>query len=120
MRSSEGNQRIAKGCHVLSADPALLGLALAAMVLQVLDIWTTNAILAAGGRERNPVVRWCMARCGRWWWVPKLAVVGLALVALVAEDADWRLVAGLDLAYVAVVGQNLWQMRRMGLLRRGR
>jgi hypothetical protein len=99
-------------------DTRVMVLALAVLVLQLLDVWTTNTILAAGGRERNPLVRWCMARFGRWWWGPKLVLVGLALAALLDEEADWRLLAVLVLVYVGVVGQNLWQMRRMRLPRR--
>jgi len=38
----------------------------------VADIYLTNRILAKGGTELNPLMRWCMDRLGDSWMMPKV------------------------------------------------
>lgn len=89
--------------------------------LQIPDILTTNAILAAGGRELNPVMRLCMRLSSAWrlpwlpWWMPKMAltIAGAGYLGA-SEDTDALLVLVLlVLTYLAVVGSNLVQLRRL-------
>ena len=48
-------------------------------LLQLGDGWTTWRILAAGGQELNPAMRWLMDAVGV---VPALAVKGVAVVVI--------------------------------------
>jgi hypothetical protein len=48
--------------------------ALAIAVGQAFDVATTNAVLASGGAELNPVMRLSMTELGSLWWLPKAAV----------------------------------------------
>jgi uncharacterized protein DUF5658 len=48
--------------------------ALAIAIVQVLDVATTDAALASGGTELNPVMRLSMATFGSLWWFPKAAI----------------------------------------------
>jgi len=41
---------------------------------QALDVATTNAVLASGGAELNPLMRISMAKLGSLWWLPKAAI----------------------------------------------
>lgn len=91
------------------------------VLLQVPDILTTNAILAAGGRELNPAMRLCMRLSAAWglpwlpWWMPKLTMTLAGACYLgVSEGLDALVaLALLVLAYLAVVGSNLVQLRRL-------
>lgn len=47
------------------------------VVLQVLDVISTNLALKHGAVEANPVVRRFMGCFGRLWWLPKVSL-GLA------------------------------------------
>jgi hypothetical protein len=101
----------------------MLNWTLAALLvfLQIPDILTTNAILAAGGRELNPVMRLCMRLSSAWrlswlpWWMPKMAVAMAGAWILGAAQGTDALVVLilLVLAYLAVVGSNLVQLRRL-------
>jgi hypothetical protein len=48
--------------------------ALAIATVQILDVATTNAALASGGAELNPIMRLSMANLGSLWWLPKAAI----------------------------------------------
>ncbi|MBK6800355.1 MAG: hypothetical protein IPG83_02390 [Novosphingobium sp.] len=86
----------------------LLLIALAA--LQALDGLTTRRILAQGGRELNPVMRFAFAKLGFW---PAMALKGtgvLALAAWVAGQAGPIAPALLAVIYAAVVAWNWRQI----------
>lgn len=42
------------------------------IALMVADISLTSKILAKGGRELNPLMRWCMNKLGDNWMIPKV------------------------------------------------
>ena len=88
------------------------------VALQVPDILSTNAILARGGRELNPVVRAFM-RLGRWWWLPKVAVCAWAawLIAAMGVVEAVACLAVLNVIYLLVVVSNLRQLGRQRKLR---
>lgn len=91
---------------------ALLG---ALVILQGADIWSTWRVLAAGGRELNPVVAEFIARLGL---LPGLVAVKLpptlaAVAATYYGLLPWWLLAGLCALYVGVVANNLRALRRM-------
>ena len=52
-------------------------------VLQVLDVITTNRVLANGGWEGNPLGALAIAFFGGYWAVPKLALVALCATFMV-------------------------------------
>lgn len=77
-------------------------------LLQAGDWWTTRTVLAQGGRELNPAIRWLMERLG----VDAALAVKCALVLAIAT-ATGPVVAWIGVAmYTVVVGWNAFQMRR--------
>ena len=44
------------------------------VLLGVLDVISTNMVIAAGGTEMNPIVSWTMEQLEHWWQMPKLAI----------------------------------------------
>ena len=92
-----------------------LGALIGALIfmLGLLDVVSTNLVIAAGGSELNPIVTWLMERLENWWHVPKLAlhiVAGL----LVYHVLQSRLAAGcaflLIIFYGVVVQNNFAQL----------
>lgn len=53
----------------------LAGFAIAILVLNYFDVWTTNANFKLGGGEANPVMAWCQRKFGKAWWVPKTLLI---------------------------------------------
>lgn len=83
------------------------------ILLGILDVVSTNLVIAAGGNELNPVVAWFMDSLDHWWHVPKLALHVLAGV-LAYHALRSRLAAGcavvLIIFYCAVVQNNFAQL----------
>ena len=85
-------------------------LLLAAMLVfvGVLDVISTNAALAAGNAEANPLVAAFQRHWGIWWFVPKLSI-HIALAAMVlwlpSRRMIWNARAGVIL-YVAIITSN--------------
>lgn len=48
------------------------------VVLGILDVVSTNLVLAAGGVELNPIVALWMKHLDSWWHLPKLLIHLLA------------------------------------------
>lgn len=76
-------------------------------VLQILDVISTNRVLAAGGWEANPAMVAAQAHLGAWWWLPKLT--GMGVVALVMARWPLRFVAIATGVMGLVVVNNLSQ-----------
>lgn len=85
-------------------------------VLQVADAWTTLRILANGGVERNPVMRWLIQAAGaEAAMILKVLFVWAALALGHAADAFDHypaVVYAVTLLYIAVVVNNLVVLRR--------
>ena len=79
----------------------------AILVLQALDVLTTNHVLALGGHEGNPIVQAGQAYLGAFWWLPKLAMA----VVLIPVMDRWpvRKVVPIACLLSAVVINNLVQ-----------
>ncbi len=72
------------------------------ILLQLTDVLTTNSLMAAGGRELNPVMAAAIANCGSFWWLPKL-VVALICALIFVQGRTRYVAAGAALASVAVL-----------------
>ena len=83
------------------------------VLLGILDVISTNLVIAAGGSELNPIVLWIMESLDHLWYVPKLALHVLAGV-LVYHVLQSRLAATCTVAlivfYSAVVHNNFAQL----------
>ena len=44
------------------------------LILQFLDVVSTNQALARGSQELNPIIALAQTELGAAWWLPKLAV----------------------------------------------
>ena len=89
-----------------------LALFVALVVLQFLDYMTTTHILAAGGRELNPVMQWLFDRLGT-----EQALLTKGFVVILAGGLcrlyDNTLALGIIVAvYVAVIAWNLYQIAK--------
>ena len=73
-------------------------------VFQAADIATTSiAIRIPGLHEVNPVMAWCMTQFGLLWWVPKLALIALAILTLKPIRSHWPLTALAGLMFLVVL-----------------
>lgn len=80
------------------------------IVLGILDIISTNLVLAVGGVELNPIVAWSMEQLESWWHMPKLIVhlvAGLLVFHLLNSRFTAALAFLLVLLYGLVVHHNL-------------
>ena len=77
-----------------------------AIALMVADIYLTNKVIANGGTELNPLMRWCMDKLGENWMMPKVMLT-LSLLAVL-----FTMPSPLPLIVVCVVqaGIVLWNI----------
>jgi hypothetical protein len=77
------------------------------VALEIADIATTNHVFAIDSTawELNPVMAWCMGNLGALWWLPKLAVIGFAILAVRRLPVRGYMAA--TLLNVAIVASNL-------------
>jgi len=73
---SEATLAIAKRTNGTRMMGAVIGILI--IGLGILDVISTNLVLAAGGTELNPVVAWIMDGLDSWWPIPKMALHILA------------------------------------------
>ena len=98
---SRNNRRLRSWARVL---------ALAMVIVGGLDLVSTNAALAAGQLEGNPLLRSIQSDLGPWWSLPKMAF-HLALAYLVLWIPSRRMLATgavVSVAYVLLVANNLF------------
>ncbi len=83
-------------------------LSLFLVVVAGLDVISTNAALAAGHMEGNPVLRAIQADLGAWWSIPKIGV-HLILGLLILWHPSLRMVSMACLVvvgYIAIIINN--------------
>ncbi len=100
-RESRKNERLMHWGRVLAAALVIIG---------GLDIVSTNAALAAGQIESNPLLRSLQADMGSWWSLPKMAV-HLVLAYLVLWIPSKRMLATgavVSAAYVLLAANNFY------------
>jgi len=94
-------------------------LLLGVLVLNLADMWLTNAVLSRGGAEVNPAMRWLMHRLGV---LPAMLIAKIAGAAVplwygyTVAGNTWlfcALVIGLAGFYGWVVYHNWRQLRRI-------
>lgn len=76
--------------------------------LQVADVWTTHAVLAAGGWEGNPAMAWLIGWAPDWWEIPKLAIMAGCAAFMTRWPVRW--IAGAVVLMAAVVLSNVAQI----------
>jgi hypothetical protein len=80
------------------------------VALNVADYLTTKKGLRLGAREANPAMRWVIDKAG----VEGLAVLKLAFIALlIYHSIPTKVLIILIVLYGAVVGNNLYQIRKI-------
>jgi len=85
------------------------GFLVAALVLAVgaMDVWSSNAVLSAGGGvEVNPLHRWTQMNWGAWWMAPKMLIH--VLVAAMVVWFPGRAVLATISPIVALTGYIVW------------
>lgn len=80
-------------------------------ILQYMDFITTKKIIANGGSEDNPIMRRAINAFGSNWWVVKVMAVFPTAALALSGGFTWALIIILAMM-VAVVGNNLWQIRK--------
>ena len=84
-----------------------------AILLQVADVLSTRAFLAAGRtHEANPLVAWMMRRMGAAWQ-PAKVIAASAGAALLWWHGYAALLWGLDAAMAVIVIRN-WRIAKQG------
>jgi hypothetical protein len=75
--------------------------------LQIADVVTTNYALAVPGNwEANPIMKLSQTHLGAAWWLPKLAAVGFAAVAVPQRSRPWPILCAVSY-YIIIVSGNL-------------
>lgn len=92
-------------------------LAVILSLLQIADVWTTNKVLDAGGKELNGMVRVAMDKMGDHWWLIKApAVIGFVYLAhlytLTGMATVWVTFLALIALYGYVVKRNYEQWQK--------
>jgi len=85
------------------------------VVLGILDVLSTNHILAHGGCEANPIMSWLITSCGNWWAVVKVvltAAVSLWMVARWQYRLARVIMCSATVFYFLVVGWNFVMLLR--------
>ena len=77
------------------------------IALMVADISLTSKILAKGGRELNPLMRWCMDKLGESWMMPKVIFTLCVLAVFFTFPSSIPLIA----VCVAQGGIVLWNVK---------
>lgn len=83
------------------------------VALGVLDVISTNLVVAAGGIELNPIVAWLMDRLDNWWHVPKMAlhvIAGLLVYHVLRSRLAASCAVILIVFYFFVVQLNFAQL----------
>ncbi len=97
--TSRNNRRLRRWGRVLALTMVIVG---------GLDLVSTNAALAMGQFEGNPLLRWVQTDLGLWWSLPKMAF-HLALAYLVLWIPSRRMLATgafVSVAYVLLIASN--------------
>lgn len=103
-------------------EPWLLVLAIAMLLLSVVDAFLTVTLMNDGAAEANPVLAFVLDEHPRLFAVVKMALTGLSVVVLVAvaRMRVFKLVParlflqGLVAGYLALVCYELWLARGLG------
>jgi hypothetical protein len=105
LHPSRVRTKIASRSHVLACAHWYLWTLF--IQLQIADIVTTNRALAIPGNwEANPVMKLSQTHLGSGWWLPKVAVIGFAAVAVPNSLRPWPMFFAVCY-YVIIVTNNL-------------
>lgn len=83
--------------------------ALLIVIVGVFDVWSTQAVIDNGGRERNPLMKWLMAVAPKRWVVIKVGVhIAIAVVVVVFDHGAVTIGGAVFGAMIGVV--VLWNL----------
>lgn len=85
------------------------------LVLQYLDVTTTNELLDRGGRELNPWLIKLMKWGGRYWGFLKIVIHGflpLTVLPFIGDVYKLILMSLLIALYAFVVGHNIYELHK--------
>jgi hypothetical protein len=75
--------------------------------LQIADVVTTDFALAVPGNwEANPIMHFSQTHLGAAWWLPKIAVVGVAAGLTARTSRTWPILLVVSY-YIIIVSSNL-------------
>lgn len=81
--------------------------------LQFADAYTTWRVLGQGGHEANPLLAAMFEEFGVLQTLVIVKSAAIIAVAILLHDQPW-IIAGLNVLYVAVVANNLNNMKKKG------
>lgn len=84
-------------------------LALIILFLSVIDIILTNKILSNGGKELNPLMKWCMDKFGSRWWIPKMVITSFLVLGLL----QYKILFPFIVAGIAQLGIVIWNIKEL-------
>ena len=101
--------------HLIHASVWAWLAVLAVIAVGVADVWSTRLVLAAGGREKNPIMLRLQKALGSRWPVPKMAVhIAVASFVVLFDEPFVTAIALIAaLANGVVVTRNLDAWRRL-------
>ena len=77
------------------------------IALQIADVVTTNYALAVQGNwEANPIMHLAQTHLGSAWWLPKVAAIGFAAIAVRKMLQSWPIVFAV-FYYIMIVSVNI-------------
>ena len=82
------------------------------LVLQGLDIYSTNAVISRGDIEKNKIMQWAMDKFGKYWFIPKLLLTVPSIVLLGVYAVPVLVLV--DVIYLVVVTNNFLALKGMG------
>jgi len=82
------------------------------IVLQVVDGATTAVILARGGRELNPLVRFFIEKIGERTALAAVKTLAIVLFCVIYDPSPWWVLAALCALYVVICLRNVWVLWR--------
>ena len=73
--------------------------------LQIADVVTTNYALAVPGNwEANPIMHLSQTHLGAAWWLPKVAAVWFAAIAVPQRSRPWPILCAVSYYMIIVLG----------------
>lgn len=85
--------------------------------LQLVDSYTTQRAIRAGGRELNPILRELCKEFGaiKTMVVTKTVLIVLGAIYILPHDSLFWLLAAFDVFYIGIAYNNIMALKKMGV-----